>query len=389
MKCCCSPLSPMTWRAVLTRLFNVDSETIRPPQTAASRSSLLTTRSRLRIRWRSTSKTCGSTWIASPPRVSSRRVGSRMQSPNRKRIGRFLRDPGRPKMASIWWKNQDLPRDATLKDAPVCTRCVDLPHIRRSPMKAALQTLAIGVVAVASVAPTASAETMDEHKIVSAQEIKWGPAPPSIPPGAQAAVLYGDRARRACSHFASSCRRTTPFRRIRIRSPRSSPSSPAPSAWEWVRGPTRARVKRCRRAASSPFRPAWRTLPLPTRTRSSSSTARARGASPTSTRRTIRGRSEQHYKPSKKAALLFAIFLTSNGVDLVRNRAIDNLVVHPLEPLAALVKDFLARGGRLWACTPCIKARGYEQKDLIDGVEVAGSSVMHERIKAGAATLSF
>jgi hypothetical protein len=26
----------------------------------------------------------------------------------------------------------------------------------------------------------------------SAQEIKWGPAPPSIPPGAQAAVLYGD-----------------------------------------------------------------------------------------------------------------------------------------------------------------------------------------------------
>jgi len=63
----------------------------------------------------------------------------------------------------------------------------------------------------------------------------------------------------------------------------------------------------------------------------------------------------------------------------VRRRAIDNLVVNPLEPLAALVNDFLARGGRLWACTPCVKARGYEQKDLIDGVEVAGSSVMHER----------
>jgi predicted peroxiredoxin len=89
------------------------------------------------------------------------------------------------------------------------------------------------------------------------------------------------------------------------------------------------------------------------------------------------------------SGLKVSIFLTSNGVDLVRKRAIDNLVVHPLEPLAVLVKDFLARGGRLWACTPCVKARGYEQKDLIDGVEVAGSSVMHERIKAGAATLSF
>jgi quercetin dioxygenase-like cupin family protein len=39
---------------------------------------------------------------------------------------------------------------------------------------------------------TAPAQTMDGHKIVSPQEIKWGPAPPSIPPGAQAAALYGD-----------------------------------------------------------------------------------------------------------------------------------------------------------------------------------------------------
>ena len=69
------------------------------------------------------------------------------------------------------------------------------------------------------------------------------------------------------------------------------------------------------------------------------------------------------------SGLKVSIFLTSNGVDLVRKRAIDNLVVHPLEPLAALVKDFLARGGKLWACTPCVKARGYEQKDLIEGVE--------------------
>lgn len=89
------------------------------------------------------------------------------------------------------------------------------------------------------------------------------------------------------------------------------------------------------------------------------------------------------------SGLNVSIFLTSNGVDLVRKRAIDGLAVHPLEPLAALVKDFLDRGGNLWACTPCVKARGYEQKDLIEGVRIAGSSVMHERIKAGAATLSF
>jgi predicted peroxiredoxin len=89
------------------------------------------------------------------------------------------------------------------------------------------------------------------------------------------------------------------------------------------------------------------------------------------------------------SGLQVSIFLTSNAVDLVRKRAVDNLVVHPLEPLASLVRDFLARGGRLWACTPCVKARGYQQSDLIDGVEITGSSKMHELIKAGAATLSF
>ena len=89
------------------------------------------------------------------------------------------------------------------------------------------------------------------------------------------------------------------------------------------------------------------------------------------------------------SGLKVSIFLTSAAVDLVRKRAIDTTVVPPLEPLAALVKDFLGRGGKLWACTPCVKGRGYEQTDLIDGVEIAGSSKIHELIKSGAATLSF
>jgi len=83
------------------------------------------------------------------------------------------------------------------------------------------------------------------------------------------------------------------------------------------------------------------------------------------------------------------VFLTSSAVDLARRRAIDTTQVPPLEPLAELVKDFLRRGGRLVACTPCVKARGYAQQDLIEGTEIAGSSVIHERLLAGAAALSF
>jgi predicted peroxiredoxin len=63
--------------------------------------------------------------------------------------------------------------------------------------------------------------------------------------------------------------------------------------------------------------------------------------------------------------------------------------VPPLEPLKSLIDDFMARGGTIWACPPCVKARGYTQEDLIDGVTITGASAMHEKLKAGAATLSF
>lgn len=89
------------------------------------------------------------------------------------------------------------------------------------------------------------------------------------------------------------------------------------------------------------------------------------------------------------AGLKVSAFLTSAAVDLVRKRAIDMTSVPPLSPLRDLVQDFMKRGGTLWACTPCVKARGYEQQDLVDGVIITGASVMHEEIRKGAATLSF
>jgi predicted peroxiredoxin len=89
------------------------------------------------------------------------------------------------------------------------------------------------------------------------------------------------------------------------------------------------------------------------------------------------------------AGLKVSIFLVSSGVDIVRRRAVDMTHVKPLDPLADLLRDFVARGGNLWACPPCIKNRGYVDEDLMDGVVVTGASKMHELIKAGAATLSF
>jgi predicted peroxiredoxin len=89
------------------------------------------------------------------------------------------------------------------------------------------------------------------------------------------------------------------------------------------------------------------------------------------------------------AGLKVSVFLTSAGVDIVRRGAADLTHVKPLEPLPGMLRDFMARGGTLWACTPCVKARGYNQESLLEGVVITGASAMHELIARGAATLSF
>ena len=89
------------------------------------------------------------------------------------------------------------------------------------------------------------------------------------------------------------------------------------------------------------------------------------------------------------AGLKVSLFLTSSAIDVVRKGGQQMTHVPPLQTLAALIEDFQKRGGVIWACTPCVQARGYQQSDLLDGVIITGASAMHNEIKAGAATLSF
>lgn len=52
----------------------------------------------------------------------------------------------------------------------------------------------IAVLAILGLAalPVSAAGETGEHKLLAPQDIEWGPAPPSLPAGAQAALLYGD-----------------------------------------------------------------------------------------------------------------------------------------------------------------------------------------------------
>ena len=73
MRRCAFPVSSIAHRAALMRVVMAESETIRPAQTEAIKSSLLTSRSRFRIRYSRRSKACGSSRTTSPRRHNSRR----------------------------------------------------------------------------------------------------------------------------------------------------------------------------------------------------------------------------------------------------------------------------------------------------------------------------
>jgi quercetin dioxygenase-like cupin family protein len=59
-------------------------------------------------------------------------------------------------------------------------------------MKSTTSLIAGSLLAVMFGLPGAQAVAQDpHHTIVPADQVKWGPAPPSLPPGAQAAALLG------------------------------------------------------------------------------------------------------------------------------------------------------------------------------------------------------
>ena len=66
-------------------------------------------------------------------------------------------------------------------------------------MKAFLSTLVGCALSAAIVSPATAQQT--DHKLIAPDEMTWGAAPPSVPAGAQAVVLYGDPAKEGMFAF--------------------------------------------------------------------------------------------------------------------------------------------------------------------------------------------
>ena len=84
------------------------------------------------------------------------------------------------------------------------------------------------------------------------------------------------------------------------------------------------------------------------------------------------------------------MFLVASGVDWVRKGATEVARLNPLDPpVNDMIQNVIDSGGTIMVCPPCAKVRGYDQKDLIDGVVLAGSTSMLEVVSQGASTLTF
>ena len=83
------------------------------------------------------------------------------------------------------------------------------------------------------------------------------------------------------------------------------------------------------------------------------------------------------------------VFLSSEGVRLAVKDVAEGINEEGLQPMADLIKNYLAAGGTLYVCSPCFKKRGYTESDLIEGATMAGGAKLVEFMTSDASGVSY
>jgi predicted peroxiredoxin len=83
------------------------------------------------------------------------------------------------------------------------------------------------------------------------------------------------------------------------------------------------------------------------------------------------------------------VFLTSDAVRLATRGYADDITFADHPPAGKILADFVANGGRVWACGACTGPRGITSDDLVDGAAIVTAANLAEALVAGAATVSF
>jgi predicted peroxiredoxin len=83
------------------------------------------------------------------------------------------------------------------------------------------------------------------------------------------------------------------------------------------------------------------------------------------------------------------VFLSTEAVRLAVKGYADDIHEEGFAPLKQLIDNYLAAGGALFVCSPCIKKRGFDESHMIAGAQVVGGAKLVEFLSQGAACISY
>ena len=83
------------------------------------------------------------------------------------------------------------------------------------------------------------------------------------------------------------------------------------------------------------------------------------------------------------------VALQEVSVLLAQKGFLEHVMAAGLPALRDLVNTYLESGGKLLACTPCVRDRNIEESDLIEGAELIAAARLNQEILSANATLVY
>jgi predicted peroxiredoxin len=83
------------------------------------------------------------------------------------------------------------------------------------------------------------------------------------------------------------------------------------------------------------------------------------------------------------------MWLTKDGIHIGTNGYSDEIVVPGAPSIKDLHAEYVENGGRFFACPVCVKTRGLESADWVQGAEVKGAPSLFEFTQGGALTFNY
>lgn len=83
------------------------------------------------------------------------------------------------------------------------------------------------------------------------------------------------------------------------------------------------------------------------------------------------------------------VFLSTEGVRLAAKGYADDIREEGFAPLKDLMTNFVAAGGKIWVCSPCLKRRKIDETTLVDKSTIVGGAKLVEFLSDGSPCITY